>query len=245
MTSSNTPSTLATPTTSSTLRDPRVARALRRMFADAEQDDAAFERALGRRPEGFDDAGSQERADAWSEIYMPVSADAGRLLYTLVRAVKPKTVVEFGTSFGISTLHLAAAVRDNGFGHVVTTEMSAAKVEAARNTFEATGLQDLVTVLEGDAVQTLARHLEAGGAGGDGDGAGESVDFVLLDGWKELYTPVLHVLEPRLARGALVIADDITFDTVKPYLEYVRDPANGYEGVTFPVEDGMEISCRL
>jgi predicted O-methyltransferase YrrM len=56
---------------------------------------------------------------------------------------------------------------------------------------------------------------------------------------------VLRALEPRLARGALVIADDTSFDSVKPYLEYVRDLANGYEGVTFPVEDGMEISCRL
>ena len=68
---------------------------------------------------------------------------------------------------------------------------------------------------------------------------------MLLDGWKDLYTPVLRALEPRLARGALVIADDTSFDSVKPYLEYVRDLANGYEGVTFPVEDGMEISCRL
>jgi predicted O-methyltransferase YrrM len=229
---------MISPSTLSTLRDPRVAQALQRMFADAEQDDAAFQRALARQPDGFDDSGHQERADAWSEIYMPVSADAGRLLYTLVRALKPKTVVEFGMSFGISTLHLAAAVRDNGFGHVVTTEMSAAKFEAARSTFEATGLLDVVTVLEGDALQTLPRHLDA-------DGAGQDVDFVLLDGWKDLYTPVLRALEPRLARGALVIADDTSFDSVKPYLEYVRDLANGYEGVTFPVEDGMEISCRL
>jgi predicted O-methyltransferase YrrM len=229
---------MTSPNTLSTLRDPRVAQALQRMFADAEQDDAAYQRALVRQPDGFDDSGHQERADAWSEIYMPVSADAGRLLYTLVRAVKPKSVVEFGMSFGISTLHLAAAVRDNGFGHVVTTEMSAAKVEAARSTFEATGLRDVVTVLEGDALQSLPQYLDA-------EAAGQDVDFVLLDGWKDLYMPVLRALEPRLARGALVIADDTSFDSVKPYLEYVRDLANGYEGVTFPVEDGMEISCRL
>ena len=223
--------------TLSTLRDPRVSGALGRMFADAQQDDAAYQRALAGRPDGFDPADHQERADAWSEIYMPISADAGRLLYTLVRAVKPRTVVEFGTSFGISTLHLAAAVRDNGAGHVVTTEMSAAKIEAARNTFAEVGLQDVVTVLEGDALQTLPPHLDADNAGG--------VDFVLLDGWKDLYVPVLRALEPRLARGALVIADDIDMASVRPYLDYVRDPSNGYEGVTFPVEDGMEISCRL
>lgn len=225
--------------TLSTLRDPRVAEALRRMFALAQQDDAAFERALARRPEGFADTDSQQRADAWSEIYMPISADAGRLLYTFIRAVKPAIVVEFGMSYGISTLHLAAAVRDNGVGHVVTTEMSAAKIEAARRTFDETGLQDVITILEGDALQTLPRHLDADGAGA------QEVGFVLLDGWKDLYTPVLRALEPRLARGALVVADDISMASVQPYLAYVRDPANGYEGVTFPVEDGMEISCRL
>jgi predicted O-methyltransferase YrrM len=47
---------------------------------------------------------------------MPVAPDVGRLLYALVRASRPETVVEFGTSFGISTFHLAAAVTDNGRG---------------------------------------------------------------------------------------------------------------------------------
>ena len=224
--------------TLSTLHDPRVAQALTRMFATAEQDDAAYERALAHRPQGYNDTDAQEHADALSEIYMPISADAGRLLYTLIRAVKPKTVVEFGMSYGISTLHLAAAVRDNGFGHVVTTEMSAAKIAAARATFEETGFEDVVTVLEGDALQTLPKHLDA-------DGAESAVDFLLLDGWKDLYVPMLRALEPRLAPGALVVADDISFESVRPYLDYVRDSANGYEGVAFPIEDGMEISCRV
>ncbi|ACU73224.1 O-methyltransferase family 3 [Catenulispora acidiphila DSM 44928] len=238
MTSISTPSTPSIPSAPSTLRDPRVAEPLRRLFAAAQQDDAAYQRALARSPEGFTDTDAQQRADAWSEIYMPISADAGRLLYTLVRAVKPRTVIEFGMSYGISTLHLAAAVRDNGVGHVVTTEMSAAKIEAARATFEEAGLRDVVTILQGDALQSIPKHLDA-------DGAGSDVDFVLLDGWKDLYTPVLRALEPHLVPGALVIADDTSFDSVQPYLAYVRDPANGYEGVTFPVEDGMEISCRL
>jgi predicted O-methyltransferase YrrM len=67
---------------------------------------------------------------------------------------------------------------------------------------------------------------------------------VLLDGWKDLCLPVLRSLEPRLAPGALVVADDITFPTMADYLDYVRDPANGYVTIAFPVEDGMEISCR-
>ena len=90
----------------------------------------------------------------------------------------------------------------------------------------------MITVLEGDARETLSR-------------AEGSADFVLLDGWKELCLPVLHLLEPRLKPGTLVVADDVDLSSLQPYLTYVRTPANGYQSVTFPVEDGMEISCRL
>lgn len=177
---------------------------------------------------------SQERADELDDVAMPVSPEAGLLLYSLVRACRPATVVEFGMSFGVSTIHLAAAVRDNGFGRVVTSELSAAKIAAARQTFVDTGLSDLITILEGDAVKTLAALHEAAG-------------FVLLDGWKELYAPVLQVLEPRLAPGTLVVADNTSMAGTEAYLEYVRDPASGYVNVSFPVRaaDSMEISCRV
>ena len=223
-----------TSTHRSTLNDPRVSAALDRMFAEAERDDENWNRAFAAQPElDFAAATSQQRADAAREIYMPVSADGGRLLYSLIRAARPETVVEFGTSFGISTLHLAAAVRDNGFGRVLTTEMSASKAAAARATFAETGLDDVITVLEGDALETLPEHVAGG------------VQFVLLDGWKELYLPVLHLLEPHLAPGTLVVGDDAEMKNVLPYLQYVRDPENGYQSVLFPVEDGMEISCRI
>jgi predicted O-methyltransferase YrrM len=212
-----------------TLHDPRVAASLDRMFADAAQDEAASRR-LGPAA-NFVALTAQEKSDAAAEIYMPVSAAGGRLLYALVRAVKPAAVVEFGTSFGISTLHLAAAVRDNGTGRVITTELSAAKARAARETFAATGLDDVITLLEGDARETLA-------------GLDVSPGLVLLDGWKDLCLPVLHLLEPRLAPGTLVVADDTGLDSMQPYLKYVRASGSGYENVSFPVEDGMEISCR-
>jgi predicted O-methyltransferase YrrM len=68
---------------------------------------------------------------------------------------------------------------------------------------------------------------------------------VLLDGWKDLCLPVLRLLESRLAPGALVVADDTVLPGVAGYLDYVRDPANGYVSVAFPVDDGMDISCRV
>ncbi len=177
-------------------------------------------------------ASAQERADALSDFYLPVTPEAGRLLYALVRATRPSTVVEFGMSLGISAIHLASAVRDNGSGRVVTTELSAAKVAAAKKTFAETGLDDLITVLEGDALTTLA----------DIDGP---VEFVLLDGWKELYLPVTKLLEPRLSAGALIIADNTSMDDTKPYLEHVRDPDNGYVSVNFPVREQRQHGNQL
>lgn len=59
---------------------------------------------------------------------------------------------------------------------------------------------------------------------------------------EDLCLPVLRLLEPRLAPGALVAADDNSQANMTEYLGYVRDPASGYVNVSFPVEDGMEIS---
>jgi predicted O-methyltransferase YrrM len=215
-----------------TLQDPRVASALERMYAESAEQ---FSRLRDNR-DMFDrlaNADAQERADALSEFYLPVTPEAGRLLYSLVRATRPNTIVEFGMSLGISAIHLAAAVRDNGTGRVVTTELSAAKVAAAKKTFGETGLDDLITVLEGDALATLA----------DLDGP---VEFVLLDGWKELYLPVVKLLEPRLTPGALIVADNTSMDDTKPYLDHVRNQDNGYVSVNFAARDSdsMEITCR-
>ena len=165
---------------------------------------------------------------------MPISPEGGRLLYALVRACRPSTVVEFGTSYGISTVHLAAAVHDNGSGRVVTTELSNTKVARAQANLAEAGFADVVTILAGDALATLA-------------GLHDPVQFVYLDGWKDLCLPVLRLLESRLAPGALVLADDITVASgqLAEYLAYVRDPANGYVSIEFPVADGIEISCRV
>jgi len=213
-----------------TLAEPTAEAVLTRLFAAAARDGEVASALPEDRPMSSDTSRSAaERSAAAQDIYMPVSAEGGRLLYSLVRAARPETVVEFGTSFGISTIFLAAAVTDNGTGRVVTTELSSRKAEAARSNLEQAGVREAVTLLEGDALQTLA-------------GIPGPVGFVLLDGWKDLYLPVLHLLEPRLAPGALVVADDSSFPSVGEYLAYVRDPDSGFVTVDFPVEDGMAIS---
>jgi predicted O-methyltransferase YrrM len=213
-----------------TLASPRLEAVLGRLFAAtaAQEDDQ-----MPTPPPGlasWADASAAERADALQDAYIPISAEAGQLLYALIRASRPETVVEFGTSFGISTIYLAAAVTDNGTGHVVTTELSSKKVAAAGANLREAGVDAAVTILEGDALETLA-------------GVPGPVGLALLDGWKDLCLPVLRLLEPKLAPGALVAGDDSLGPGMADYLAYVRDPANGYVTVAFPVEDGMEISC--
>ncbi|OBA85714.1 methyltransferase [Mycobacteriaceae bacterium 1482268.1] len=217
----------------STLLDARVATTLNRMFAEADAQMPMLGEMFGKDAVPGE-ASAQERADALSEFYLPVTPEAGRLLYTLVRSSRPATVVEFGMSLGISAIHLASAVRDNGVGRVVTTELSAHKVAVATRNFADAGLDDVITVLHGDALETLA-SVEG------------PVQFVLLDGWKDLYLQVLQLLEPQLAPGALVVADNTSMPGLAPYLDYLRAPANGYVSVHFPVRDSdsMEISCRV
>lgn len=211
----------------STLTKPRVDTLLSQLFAQAGRDDEVASSLPDR--EAPLQLTARERADALQDIYMPVSPEGGRLLYALVRACRPETVVEFGTSFGISTIHLAAAVTDNGSGRVVSTELSNRKARAARENLDQAGLGGVVTILEGDALETLAS-------------VPGPIGLVLLDGWKDLCLPVLRLLEPRLAAGAVVVGDDSSFPSMASYLAYVRDPGNGFVSVEFPVEDGMEIS---
>jgi predicted O-methyltransferase YrrM len=209
----------------SALAAPRVGAVLSRLYAAATRDSRHSSPSARARPM----ASPAERSEAFQDVSFPVSAEVGKLLYAVARASRPETVVEFGTSFGVSTIYLAAAVADNGAGHIVTTELSSKKVEAAWSNLRQAGLGGSVTVLAGDARETLAR-------------VAGPVGLVLLDGWKDLFLPVIRLLEPRLAPGALVIANDGKLASAAAYLSYVREPASGYVTVAFPNGDGIEIS---
>ncbi|MFV8318418.1 O-methyltransferase [Mycobacterium sp. 23] len=212
-----------------TLQQPAVASTLARMYTAAREQ---MSQLRERRADFERPMTPAERTEAMSEFYIPVTPEAGQLLYALVRATRPQAVVEFGMSFGISAIHLAAAVRDNGGGRVITTELSETKIAAAEQTFAEVALDDVITILPGDALSTLA----------DLDGP---VNFVLLDGWKDLYQPVIELLQPSLSPGAVVVADNTESPDLRPYLDYVRDPGNGYVSFNFPVRDtdSMELSC--
>lgn len=218
----------------STLAQPAVAALLDRLFGEADRNDPkAFERVREEMARRGQPPSDRERAELMRDVYMPITPDVGRLLYVLVRGRAAKLVVEFGASYGISGIHLAAALRDGGQGRLITTELDAIKAERARANFQAAGLADLIEIRVGDAFETL-KTLEG------------AIDVVLLDGWKPLYLPMLKFLEPRLAPGAIIVGDDLAIapDALAAYVGYVRDPNNGYVSLEVPLGDRLEVSVR-
>jgi predicted O-methyltransferase YrrM len=162
-------------------------------------------------------------------VPLAVSRETGALLYMLARSGGARTIIEFGTSFGISTLHLAAALRDNGGGHLITSEFEPSKVARARDNLRAGGLIDLVEFREGDALHTLSVDLP------------ETIDLLLLDGAKALYPEILSLVESRLRPGAFIVADNA--DLSPDYLAHVRSPAKGY--LSTPFAEDVELSMRI
>lgn len=221
------------------LTTPPVADVLEQLFRDAARTHAAFrdraggdrrgERPLGHRGPGRPDGPPRDSREFFArakDLHMAVSPRTGTLLYMLTRTRRARSVVEFGTSFGVSILHLAAAVKDNGGGTVVGTEFEPGKVEGARRAVEAAGLTAFVDIRAGDALETLQQ--------GPVD-----IDLVFLDGAKELYHPVLALLEPRLAPGALVVADNAS--RAPDHLDHVRS-SGAY--LSADVGGDVEVSLR-
>ena len=218
-----------------TLTSPKLAGLLDRLF---EQASAAVEQtqlAVADLSDEERDRLMQSRTD-YRALYerfknapLAVSRDTGALLYMLARGARARNIVEFGTSFGISTLHLAAALRDNGGGHLITSEFEPSKVARARDNLVAGGLDDLIEIREGDALTTLRTGLP------------DTIDLVLLDGAKALYPDILDLVESRLKPGAFVVADNADYSP--DYLARVRAPANGYLSVPFGGD--VVLSMRL
>jgi predicted O-methyltransferase YrrM len=214
------------------LQSPRVTRvidAIREYAVIADADARA--RVAARTAELGRALSTAEKYDAYGDSPpLAISADAGELLYLLTRVRRPWRVVEFGASHGISTICIAAALRDLGAGSLVTTEIVPRKAEAAARNLADAGLGDVADVLAGDARETLR------------DVTGP-IDLVFLDGRNDLYLAVLRLLEPHLGDGALVVADlSVDDPDLAPYLEHVRDPSGRYATFAFPLDAGLEIS---
>src|SRR5262249_23004126 len=164
--------------------------------------------------------------------------DKAEFCYQLCRASNARRIVEIGTSYGVSTLYLAAAVRDSvragvGDGIAIGTEYEPDKAKAARRHFDEAGLTNLIDLREGDLRQTLKQI----------DGP---VDFVLVDIWIAMSRPAIELVAPHLRRGAIVICDNTEQyrSDYADYLAFINDPANGFRTMTLPFGGGLELSVR-
>lgn len=179
--------------------------------------------------DGFDEASHRYMADKLVALE-PAKAE---FCYLTCRALQARRIIEVGTSHGVSTHYLAAAVRDNGGGTVIATEYEPAKAAVARANFAAAGLDGLIDLREGDLRETLK------------DLTGP-VDFVLMDIWTEMVVPALTLIGPCLRPGAVVIADN-TVSSRRGYhafFDWLADPANRMRAMTLPFDGGLEFCVR-
>lgn len=188
-------------------------KVLDQLHENAAQDQARWQARTGTTSAGQNAAGGGDLVRL-GQFYLAVSPEEGRFLYLLARATKVKTIVEFGASYGISSIYLAAAAHANG-GHLTTTEVHPDKCAALRETFANAGMSEAITLLEGDALKTLANVTGP-------------VDLLFLDGWKSAYLPVLTLMRPKLAKGALILADNCDHEAAQDYRATVTDPDSDY-----------------
>jgi len=221
---------------------------LERLYAqNAAQDDALAAYFTARAAEGsLDWSQFDERTNEFlKDKLIALDRAKAEFCYHVCRALRARRVVEAGTSFGVSTLFLAAAVRDNLANRaqvepdgcdrsvVIATELETDKARIARSHFAEAGLSDLIDLREGDLRKTLV----------DVQGP---VDFMLIDIWTPMARPALARVAPHLREGAVVICDNtLQFrDAYGEYFEFVHDPRNALRTMTLPFEGGLEFTVR-
>jgi predicted O-methyltransferase YrrM len=180
--------------------------------------------------DGLDDTTHRYMADKLVALE-PVKAE---FCYLVCRSLAAKRIVEVGTSFGVSTLYLAAAVRANGGGTVIGTEHEPGKAAEARAHFAEAGLSDFIDLREGDLRETL-KVIEG------------PVDFVLMDIWTEMARPAIELIAPLLRKGAVVVADntDQVRRSYRHFFDFVEDARNGLRTMTLPFSGGLEFTVKL
>ena len=193
---------------------------------------ADYEARAEREEALWDTLGPEEAERRIDEMLLPVGRATGTLLNLLAKQACARRILEVGSSFGYSTVWLAEAARAV-HGKVISLELKAEKTRYATGQLARAGLADFVEFRVGDALESLA-------------GLAGPFDLVLIDLWKNLYVPVFELLHPKLAPGALIIADNmIEPASARPHAQAYRHAvhvARDMTSVLLPVGNGIELS---
>jgi predicted O-methyltransferase YrrM len=157
-------------------------------------------------------------------------------LRVLVASAGCKRGVEVGSATGFGAINMGLAFERSG-GHLYTLDIDAKMIQATRENVAKMGLEKTVTAIEGDALKTLAEL------------TGE-FDFVFIDAHKPDYLKYLRIIEPKLKRGAIVVADNAIKSErqMKDYLDYVNTSPNYDTALiraSMDKSDGMTVSCKI
>jgi predicted O-methyltransferase YrrM len=174
----------------------------------------------------------QELRVRLDEFLLPVGRAAATLMNIIIKESEARRILEVGSSYGYSTTWLAEAARAIG-GKVISLELRAAKVEHARAQLARAQLESCVEFRIGDALESLAQ-------------LPGPFDFVLIDLWKDLYVPVFERLYPKLAPGAIIVADNMLQpESARAHARAYRDrvhAAADMSSVLLAVGNGLEVS---
>jgi predicted O-methyltransferase YrrM len=162
-----------------------------------------------------------------------IPRDEAMLLAQLVRIGTCASICEIGTSYGFSTLHLAAAAQEHG-GHVHSIDHNPKKIEAARQSLRAAGLDEVVTLHQGDA-RVVLRELHAP----------SPFDFVFLDATKAECDDYLDAVWPKLASACMLVTDNIDThaDELSSFVRRLRDFPD-FHSCGVSVGNGFELTVR-
>jgi len=220
----------------SVIRDPELERLLAGLHARSDEQVGTMRRYEVERAKDATPLTEGEVKAFRSDKLVALDRNKAEFCYLLCRANNARRIVEIGTSYGVSTLYLAAAVRDNiratgGDGVVIGTEYEPEKACAARAHFEQAGLSRFIELREGDLRETLTQI----------DGP---VDFMLVDIWISMARPALELVTPHLRSGAVVVCDN-TDKYRSDYADYFAFlEAYGFRTMTLPFDGGLELSVR-
>lgn len=227
---------------------PHVHELLDRLHARSAEQEATIDSAV------YKTAGTSSFDDLMRDKFVALDQDKSQFVYQVARMTGATSVVEAGTSFGVSTIYLALAVGQNvtggkeGPGKVIATEKEPEKVKLAKAHWLEVGaeVEPYIELREGDLLETLSKDLP-------------DVDLLLLDSkfahipltnlahhdivWAPLALPTLKIVQPKLKSGAVVIVDNTISgeERYKELLQHLRDPESGFSNLTVPYHNGLDV----